>query len=151
MKTLVGTLALTEFGQAAEVVVGAVIFVILFTVILTTLKRVAVFSNGVKVTLAVCVSLLAIIGINRSFSQTAPASSGRGSGGWLDFLLLPYTAMAIAMLLVLLLLLLRRIGPLGTQTLRRPKQDICQEPPDHAAGRDARDERRQSHQSGRGE
>ena len=87
----------------------------------------------------------------RTFGRGPSGPNDSEGRGWLDFILLPYTAMAIAMLLVLLLLFLRRIVPARKQTLRRPKQDACQEFPEHAAARDERGERQGWGQPGRGE
>jgi len=100
--------------------IGAAIFIVLFTVILTTLRRAEPFPRGANVTLAICASLLAMIGMLRTFGQVGETAKNSG-GTWLDFILLPYTAMAIAMLLVLLLLLLDRLVSRKKKALDRTK------------------------------
>jgi hypothetical protein len=99
--------------------IGATLFVILFTVLLTTLRRVEPFPPGANVTLAFCASLLAVIGIMRTFSDIGRPAKNAVGGSWMDTLLLPYTGMGIAMLLVLLLLLLARLPSRTDEPLRR--------------------------------
>ena len=106
---------------------------------------------GVNVTLAICVSLLAVMGITQRFSPSTSDPGVSKRGGWLDFILLPYSAMAIAMLLVLLLLLLRRIVPGGRKALRRLKRYSLKETSEHPAARDGREERDRRGQPGTGE
>ena len=97
MITPLYALGLATSGQAVGLLAGAVIFVILFTVILATLRRAGVFSGAANFTLAICVSVLAMIGMMRTFSRSTSDPGVSESSGWLDFILLPYTAMAIAM------------------------------------------------------
>lgn len=79
-------------------------------------------------------------------------SAGTGGEDLFEFLLLPYTAIGIAMLLVLLLLLLRKVLRAREETCRRA-EGIFEEPRGHhkdspvnaispAAGREARNELR---------
>ena len=83
--------------------VGAAMFVILFTVILTALRRARILPSPASVILAICASLLAVIGIVRTFSVPASPPSAQRTERWFDLILLPYAAMGVAMLLVLLL------------------------------------------------
>ena len=85
------------------VLCAVAIFVILFAIILRTLRQMPFFYGSNPVPIAVCVTLLCILGLHQLFVQpagteTAPADDARRS---LDFLLLPYTAMALAMLVLL--------------------------------------------------
>ena len=104
--------AIDSSNLAPMVVLCAVsIFVILFAIILRTLRQMPFFDGSNPVPIAVCVTLLCILGLHQLFVQpagteTAPADDARRS---LDFLLLPYTAMALAMLLALCLLLLDKV------------------------------------------
>ena len=93
------------------VLCAVAVFVILFAIILRTLRQMPFFDGSNPVPVAVCVTLLCILGLHQVFVQpagteTAPADDARRS---LDFLLLPYTAMALAMLLALCLLLLDKV------------------------------------------
>jgi len=90
---------------------GAAICVILFVAILRALKRASLFSGSATYVVAACASLLSVIGMSRIFVGATGRSPGAGRENLLEFLLLPYAAMGIAMLLVLLLLLLRRMRP----------------------------------------
>ena len=108
--------AIDSSNLAPMVVLCAVsIFVILFAIILRTLRQMPFFDGSNPVPIAVCVTLLCILGLHQLFVQpagteTAPADDARRS---LDFLLLPYTAMALAMLLALCLLLLDKVEASG--------------------------------------
>jgi hypothetical protein len=108
---------LTELSPLV-LLIGATLFAILFAVILTTLSRAQAFPRGASVTLAMCSSLLAVIGIIRTFAH-AEETTGSSGSSWMEVILLPYTAMGIAMLLVLLLLLLARLPSRTQEPLRR--------------------------------
>jgi phosphotransferase system glucose/maltose/N-acetylglucosamine-specific IIC component len=87
------------------------VFVILFAIILRTLRQMPLFDGNDPVVLAVCITLLCMVGLHQAFVQSAsaeaaPTDDARRS---MDFLLLPYTAMAPAMLLALCLLLLDKV------------------------------------------
>jgi small-conductance mechanosensitive channel len=138
MDTLPESLALTAPGQGAGLLALAAIFAIMFTVVLTTLRRAGVYSGGVNLVLAICASLLAVTGIMRTFSRGPSDPGGSEDRGWLDFILLPYTAWAIAMLLVLLLLLFWR-SPIGRRLMRRwMERDSWEENPQSPGARDRR-------------
>ena len=104
--------------------VGATVFAILFAVILTVLRRAKVFPPRASFTLAICASLLAVIGILRALAGTENGATNASDGSLPDALLLPYTAMGIAVLLVLLLLLLRNVISGRGRALRRANRHI---------------------------
>ncbi|MCJ7560168.1 hypothetical protein MUO79_06070 [Candidatus Bathyarchaeota archaeon] len=85
----------------------AAIFVILFATIAKTLKEMSFFQKKTAMVVALCVSLLCIIGLNQSFFTIDKTHEVVHQGDKiriLPFLLLPYTALALAILLLLLLL-----------------------------------------------
>jgi len=85
----------------------AAIFVILFAIIAKTLKEMSFFQKKTAIVVALCVSLLCIIGLYQSFftiDKTHEVVHQGDKIGILPFLLLPYTALALAILLLLLLL-----------------------------------------------
>ena len=86
-----------------------VIFIILLTVISKTLRQTAIVSDRIALILAICVSLLSVLGIAQQFGIfnvdiDITANSEKIEPNSLDLILIPYTAMALAILLVLLLL-----------------------------------------------
>lgn len=101
--------SMSSLTGAAGLLVGAAIWSIPFVVILGVLKKACLFPRWVRYVLAVCTSLLSVIGMSRIFVGATGRSGGAGRERLLEFLLLPYTAMGIAMLLVLLLPLLRKV------------------------------------------
>jgi hypothetical protein len=88
-----------------EILIAAPVFIILLITILQPVKQALHFSITKSVILSVCVSALAIIGLNSHF---------RNSTG---VLLLPYTAMAICILLILLLSFIRKMAGRSTKPL----------------------------------
>ena len=96
------------FSTGIGLLVGVAIWAILFVVILEVLKKASPFSDWATYVIAVCVSLLSVIGMHRMLSGASSHSAGTDEKDPFGFLLLPYAAMGIAMLLVLLLLFLRR-------------------------------------------
>ena len=90
----------------------AAIFVILFEITVKTLKEVSFFQKKTAVVVALCVSLLCIIGLYQSFFSInkTHGMSEKGDKNWvLHFLLLPYTALALAILFLLLLLFVLKV------------------------------------------
>ncbi len=87
------------------------IFVILFLIILRTLRQIPLFDGNIAVVVALCAALLCMVGLHRTFvqSSTREAATANDPQPSLDFLLLPYTAMALAMLCVLLLLFIQKL------------------------------------------
>ena len=69
----------------------AAMFVIVFAVVLTSLKRANFFPHGTSVVVAICVSVLAMYGVDRTVVR---------------LIVIPYTGMGIAMLVSLAVLLL---------------------------------------------
>ena len=116
--------SLQPFASPMDLPIGATLFAVLLTVILTTLRRAGMFSPGASLVLAICASLLAVIGIVCAFSPAEDGTEAGRNGNGLDALLLPYTAMGIAILLVLSLLLVRKLFSAKGKAFRRPKQQI---------------------------
>jgi hypothetical protein len=86
-----------------------VIFIILLIVITKALRQSTIFPDRVAFILAICVSLLSVLGITRQFGIfnvdiDITANSDKIEPNGLDFILFPYTAMALAILIMLLLL-----------------------------------------------
>lgn len=104
---------------AVALLVAAAIWAILFVVILEVLKRACLFQRCARYVLAVCASLLSVIGMSRIFVGGLRRSARAGRGGLFEFLLLPYAAMGTAMLLVLLLPLLRKVVSARQETCQR--------------------------------
>jgi len=85
----------------------AAIFILLFVVIHRVLKEVSFFKGATAVIVALCVSLLSVIGL----SQFIPGGDGLRAvrdnegrtGGILDFILLLYAVLGIAIILLLFL------------------------------------------------
>ena len=91
----------------------ASIFVILFVTILKVLKEVSFFKGNTAVIVALCVSLLSIIGLSQLVAggnslQEVNNNVGR-TGSILEFILLLYAALGIAILLLLLLRFIAKI------------------------------------------
>ena len=74
-----------------EILIAAPVFIILLITILQPIKQALHFSTTKSAILSVCVSALAIIGLNSHLRGSAEA------------ILLPYTALAICILLILFL------------------------------------------------
>lgn len=91
---------------------ATVIFTILFVIIHKTLKQMSIFQGPAAVIVAICVSLLSVIGLYRFFviADVACKTTENRHDITLDFILLPYTALAFAIILVLLLLFVSRIS-----------------------------------------
>lgn len=86
-----------------------VILIVLVMVITKTIKQTGIFPNPISFALAICVSLLSVLGMVQQFGGMGTAggiakNSETVEPNGFDFLLIPYTAMALAILLMLLLL-----------------------------------------------
>ena len=119
------------------VLCAVAVFVILFAIILRTLRQMPFFDGSNPVPVAVCVTLLCIIGLHQVFVQpagteAAPADDAHRS---LDFLLLPYAAMALAMLFAFCLLLLDKM--VKSQASARLRTEISRRRERLAALRDS--------------
>jgi len=91
---------------------GTIIFVVLFVTTLKVLKQMSIFQGTTAVIVAICVSLLSAIGLSRFFvitDATCKTAANR-CDITLDFILLPYAALALSILLILLLWLISRIS-----------------------------------------
>ena len=122
---------MSSLGGMLSLLVGAVIWAILFVVILEVLKKASPFSDWATYVIAVCASLLSVIGMHRMLAGAPSHSAGSDEKDPFGFLLLPYAALGIAMLIVLLLLFLRRILPARhrKRQARAPSSDIIIEGP----------------------
>ncbi len=91
---------------------ATVIFTIIFVIIHKTLKQMSIFQGSTTVVVAICVSLLSVIGLSRFFviADVACKTTENRRDISLDFILLPYTALALAIILVLLLLFVNRLS-----------------------------------------
>ena len=90
---------------------ATVIFTIIFVIIHKILKQMSIFQGPAVVIIAICVSLLSVIGLSRFFviADVACKTTENRRDITLDFTLLPYTALALAIILVLLLSFVSRI------------------------------------------
>ena len=83
-------------------------FVIVFVCVRRAVKEMSFFGDAAGSAVTFCVALLSILGLVRFFgpSETAatPTEAPGESGGLLDFVVLPYVALALTILLMLLLL-----------------------------------------------
>lgn len=90
---------------------GTIIFVIFFVTTLNVLKQMSIFQRTTAVIVAICVSLLSIIGLSRFFvvpDVTCETTANR-CDITLDIILLPYTALALSIVLILFLRFVGRI------------------------------------------
>ena len=91
----------------------AALFVLLYLVIYKSLKFSSFFRGPTAIVVAVCVSLLSTIGVMRTFTvggwDINVENNSSKSGDGLDIILIPYTALALSILVVLILLFLSRL------------------------------------------
>ena len=78
-------------------IIYIIVFIVLLMVIYNTFKESTFFQNANPMVMSICVTSLCVIGIHQVFEKTE-----------LDFLILPYAALGIALLSVLLLKWLSR-------------------------------------------
>ena len=99
------------FPQLLLLLCCAATFTILFVIIHKILKQMSIFQGPVAVIVAICVSLLSVMGLSRFFviADVACKTTENRHDITLDFILLPYTALALAIILVLLLSFVSRI------------------------------------------
>lgn len=100
-------LLLLIYNNPFVMLVLMAVFLIVLLVSFESLKKMSVFGQRTAFIVAVCVSLLSILGLVR-FMETpkaAPQTAQNEPGVYinLDFILLPYAAMALAIILTLLL------------------------------------------------
>lgn len=91
---------------------ATVIFTIIFVIIHKILKQMSIFQGPAVVIIAICVSLLSVIGLSRFFviADVACKTTENRRDITLDFTLLPYTALALAIILVLFLSFVNRLS-----------------------------------------
>ena len=85
--------------------VGLAVWIILFAVVLDVLKKHSPFDGWAVYVIAVCVALLSVVGIFQFLAPADNAAAPKLQDSPFLFLLLPYAAMGISILIVLLLLL----------------------------------------------
>jgi phosphotransferase system glucose/maltose/N-acetylglucosamine-specific IIC component len=106
---------LLTFTTPMLVLCAAAIFVILFATILRTLKEMSLFTPGTSAVVALAASVLCMMGLHHFLvsGEGGHTVSGRASEvtsqTGIEIILLPYAALAIAILLCLLLLAIARI------------------------------------------
>jgi len=102
-------LILNEFILILSV---AAIFVIISIVIYKTLKQMSIFKGFTSAVVSICVSLLSLVGLSRFFviSDVACEASANRRDITFDFILLPYVAFVIAIILTALFLLASNIS-----------------------------------------
>ena len=88
-------------------------FVIVFVCARKAVKEMSSFSDPAGWAVAFCVALLSILGLVRFFGSpetaAAPGQAPGETSGLLDFVLLPYVALALTLILMLLLLAVGRL------------------------------------------
>ena len=111
--------SMSSFTGTVALLVAGAIWAILFVAVLGALKKASLLPGWARYVLVTCASLLSVIGMSRIFSGGPGRSLVADRESPLEFLLLPYAAMGIAMLLVLLLLFLRKFVSGQADTGRR--------------------------------
>jgi magnesium-transporting ATPase (P-type) len=118
MSNLIGSIS-----SIIALLVGVAVWAVLFVVILAVLKKASPFTGWTCYVIAACVSLLSVVAMFRTLGGPASPEQTSRNRDPMGFILLPYEAMGIAMLLVLFLLFMRRLTRIGTAgTLRRKCQ-----------------------------
>ena len=87
------------------VVCGLPIFVILFVTIATALRQGSTYGKNAALVITLCVSLLCVMGLYRTFIPTSVNTDPPA----VDFMLLIYTALAVAVLVLLFLVFVSRL------------------------------------------
>ena len=94
------------FSTGVGLLIAIAMWAILFVVIREALKRGSPFSGWTTPVLAVCVSLLCVIGMFRLFVGTRGSADSPETEDPFGFLLLPYALLGLAIFVVLILILL---------------------------------------------
>lgn len=115
------------------------IFVILFLIILNVLQQMSFFKGKTATIVALCISLLCILGLHQYFFVTTEigeiSENSENSGTELNIILLPYAALALAILLLIFLLFAAtifrsdKLKKYFAQTERRIKKSSLSEEP----------------------
>lgn len=106
---------LLTFTAPMLVLCAVAIFVILFATILRTLKEMSLFTPGTSTVVALAASVLCLMGLHHFLlsgeggHKVSGHASEINSQTGIEIILLPYAALAIAILLCLLLLAIARI------------------------------------------
>ena len=102
------------------------IFILLFVIILKSLKQASIFRKKATVVISLCVSLLCIIGLSQTFVPTEKASYVSKNSSYhtpeLDLILVLYAALAITLLLSVLLLFIVKI--FGSDKYRKKSEGL---------------------------
>ena len=90
----------------------AAIFIVIFIVIHRVLKKTSFFKGFTSVVVSICVSLLSLAGLSRLFviSDVVSETSVNRRDITFELILLPYSALVIAIILVVLLLSISNIS-----------------------------------------
>ena len=114
-----------EIMEKTTIIIMTPIFIILFVIILQAIKSMFDLSRTSSFVLAACVSILAIMGMVRYLNDT------------IDVILLPYAAMAIAILLLLFLSVIARYFT-GTKVIDRTRKNNISRYKDEQSGKSTR-------------
>lgn len=91
--------------QDFTTIVWLSVFAVLLTVVYEVLKKMQLFETTGNCVLAVCIALLSVLGLLR-FTTASSSSPGTQSDAAhhvsVDFILLPYAALALAIILIML-------------------------------------------------
>jgi hypothetical protein len=120
------------------VCVAVPIFVVLFVAILMVLRQSSMFDKPTAVVLAFCVAVLCLIGMFRVVvvpTSGVVVDAANDSRPLLNTILLPYAAMALALLLTLLYMLIAKVLGGRERILDRWKDDLA--PLRRPSGREA--------------
>ena len=115
-----------------------VIFIVLLIVIAKALQHTAIFPNRIAVVLAICVSLLSVLGMVHQFGSTDPDAdviekADKVVPHSVNVILIPYAAMALSILMALFLGVLfwlaktktnNRLHPNTTNKIIHPIDDL---------------------------
>jgi hypothetical protein len=96
-----------ELIESAELIVALVAFVLVFLVSLQALPQMG-FKGAPRWIIGVCVALLSMIGIGQLFSMPAPKDAPQSVSNSLNFLLLPYAALGLTLIVLLLIFFLSK-------------------------------------------
>jgi len=103
------------------------LFAVLFVAVLMALKQVSMFDRPTAVVLAFCVAVLCLIAMSRVVvvpTSGVVVEAASESRPLLNTILLPYAAMALALLLTLLYMLIAKVLGGRERILDRRKDDV---------------------------
>ena len=115
----------------------AVIGILLFVIILKTLKEISLFGDGAGTVIAVCVTILCLIGVYEFIISPGGAivhklnpselNADKHSHFGFHLILLPYASLAITLLLLMLLLRFKKFIQPGKEKRSIEKEDASKE------------------------